>query len=77
MDPKSLGLARAQADQLLVSPRRKIPQTVAAGPPSRRRWASWSPCSCCSSWACRPGRSLKSSSTPLAASERPAPPHPT
>nr|XP_048279613.1 voltage-dependent calcium channel subunit alpha-2/delta-2 isoform X1 [Myodes glareolus] len=51
---------------------RKIPQTVAAEPPSRRRWASWFPCSCCSSWACRPGHSLKSTPLlPLAASERP------
>lgn len=64
----------AQADQLLVSSCRKIPQTAAAEPPSRRRWASLSPCSCCCCWACLPGRSLKSMPTPHAASEhRPLP----
>ena len=39
-----------RADRLLlVSLRRKIPQTAAAEPLSHRRWASWCPCSCCSS----------------------------
>ncbi|TKC36456.1 hypothetical protein EI555_002819 [Monodon monoceros] len=40
----------ARADRLLlVSFHRKIPQTAAAEPLSHRRWASWCPCSCCSS----------------------------
>ncbi|XP_042785415.1 voltage-dependent calcium channel subunit alpha-2/delta-2 isoform X2 [Panthera leo] len=64
------------ADLHLASSRRKIPQTVAAELPSRRRWASWSPCSCCSSWACLLGRSPKSTPTPRAASERPLLPLP-
>lgn len=66
----------AQVDQLLVFSHRKIPQTAAAEPPSRRRWVSWSPCSCCCSWACLPGRSLKSTPTPHAASEHHPPPAP-
>ena len=57
----------------LSFPNRKIPQTVAAEPPSPRRWASWCPSSCCSSWACLPGHSLKSMPTPLADSECPSP----
>nr|XP_036850258.1 voltage-dependent calcium channel subunit alpha-2/delta-2 isoform X2 [Manis javanica] len=54
--------------------RRKIPQTAAAGPPFRRRWASWSPCSSCCSWACLRGRSRQSTPTPRAASEPPPAP---
>ncbi|XP_043443339.1 voltage-dependent calcium channel subunit alpha-2/delta-2 isoform X10 [Prionailurus bengalensis] len=70
---RDTGEARISA---LTTTRRKIPQTAAAELPSRRRWASWSPCSCCSSWACLLGRSPKSTPTPRAASERPLLPLP-